>query len=219
MNVKTLPPRQAPAMAMPVVQLPSTPIPAGHGRVVIDTTDGPMEVVAQTEGTFTGGGGSRSGFLCRTPCVVDLPLGSYKLFFSGLAHDEARGDVAPLHVQEGLNVLRRAPGKYESPKNDPVLGGLLLVTGTVLLTTGTVMIAADEVPGGIALGTVGLGAGIGGAVVATPSPAEEQAGTTTAWNVPPQRVEAPPQPAPVPPPQPPEVPQPTEPPATGSTAP
>lgn len=197
---------------MPVVQLPSTPIPPGYGRVVIDATDGPMDVVAKTDGAFSNNTPGRSGFLCRTPCVADLPLGSYKLFFSGLEGDDARGDVARLEVGEGLNVLRRAPGKYDTPDQDPALGIVVAVLGTVMLSSGTYFIVSDEEAGGVALMTVGAGAMIGGFVMAAPGPAEEQAGTTTAWNVPPQPVEAsPPPPA--------EAPQSMDLPATGSTAP
>ena len=114
-NVVVLPPRHAPPQAMPAIAMPATPVPEGHGRVVIDTSDGPMDVVAQTTASFTSNVPPRSGFLCRTPCAVDLPLGSYTLYFSGLSADAARGDVARLEVRPGINVLRRAPGKYQTP--------------------------------------------------------------------------------------------------------
>src|SRR5690349_9664732 len=114
---RVLAPRALPARKLPRIELPAQPPAEGFGRVVIDTTDGAMDVVAQSLQTFAGAATqpAQAGLLCRTPCVVDLPYGRYTLYFSGLAGDESRGDVAPLEVHAGLTVLRRAPGKYETP--------------------------------------------------------------------------------------------------------
>ena len=187
-SVVVLPPRHAPPQAMPAVAMPATPIPEGHGRVVLDTSDGPMDVVAQTTASFTSTVAPRSGFLCRTPCAVDLPLGSYTLYFSGLATDSARGDVAPLEVREGLNVLRRAPGKYQTP-DEPSLGAItLVVVGITALSTGIAVAAiSDEPVAGIAVATVGVGLGAGGIALMPARRAEQQEGATTTWNVPPPR--------------------------------
>jgi hypothetical protein len=171
---------------MPAVAMPATPVLAGHGRVVIDTSDGPMDVVAQTTASFTSNVAPRSGFLCRTPCVVDLPLGSYTLYFSGLAKESSRGDVARLEVSEGVNVLRRAPGKYQPPEEGETTAGLLLFTaGLTALSLGLVLAAvSDEHAPGIVLATVGAGATVGGIALMPGKQAEQQEGATTAWNIP-----------------------------------
>jgi hypothetical protein len=216
-SVKVLPPRHAPAQAMPAVAMPATPVPAGHGRVVIDTSDGPMDVVAQTTASFTSNVAPRSGFLCRTPCVVDLPLGSYTLYFSGLAKESARGDVARLDVREGINVLRRAPGKYEPPEEGSDFGVVLFVTGISALSLGVALAAiSDEPVPGIAVATLGAGVTVGGIALMPGKRAEQQEGATTTWNVP--SPSQPPAPQPVLPQQPDaeaEAPTPTD----GSTTP
>jgi hypothetical protein len=170
---------------MPAVAMPATPVPEGHGRVVIDTSDGAMDVVAQTTASFTSNVAPRSGFLCRTPCVVDLPLGSYTLYFSGLAKESARGDVARLEVREGINVLRRAPGKYQPPEEGSDIGVVLLVTGISALSLGIALAAiSDEAVPGIAVATIGAGATVGGIALMPGRRAEQQEGATTTWNIP-----------------------------------
>lgn len=197
---------------MPALAMPSAPVPEGHGRVVLDTTDGPMDVVARTDAAFVASAEvpSRSGFLCRTPCVVDLPIGAYTLYFSGLEGDAARGDVTRLEVRDGLNVLRRSPGKYQAPEDANALGVTLAVLGSTMLGIGIALaVSTEEVPAGVGLSIGGTAGTVGGIALAMPKRAEQQEGATSAWNVPAQPVSPPHL----------EAPFETQPPLTGSHAP
>jgi hypothetical protein len=177
---------------MPAVNLPNTPIAPNHGRVVIDTTSGPMRVTAKYDPSFTPPGGSteqgRTGELCVTPCVVDLPVGKYRLFFSPLENSgTALGDTDDLIVAEGLTVYRRAPGLYRTPSPVDQLGpAALLVAGSVAITVGALMASQRENNGtGTVLllgGVVALGGG--GVWAYDSSRATQQDGASTAWRVP-----------------------------------
>jgi hypothetical protein len=122
------------------------------------------------------------GALCRTPCVRDLPVGHYELFFSGLEQDESRGDRAPIDVREGVNVLLRAPGKYETPRAFQP-GPFALVTGGLALgVTGGLAGSAVEGGGGSALAVTAAIAGVAMIVtglVIYDYRAEQQDGTST----------------------------------------
>ena len=191
-----LDPRTPPAREMPAVALPSTPPAPGAARVVLDTLDGPMRVSVQSDTTFVPPGSSRPpsrvGDLCVTPCVADIPAGRYTLFLAPTAAN-ARGDTDDAIFGEGLNVYRRAPGKYETPSlGGLVLPGIVMVAGWVLATFGMVLAIAANGPnadtnravGGIMLGT-GVAAGIGGIIwMYESNRATQQDGATTAWRVP-----------------------------------
>ncbi|MDH5671609.1 MAG: hypothetical protein OEZ06_05630 [Myxococcales bacterium] len=199
---RVLAPRQPPSRRMPVVQMPAEPPAQGHGRVVIDVVDGPMDVSARTVESFAGAGSGppRSGPLCRTPCAVDLPLGRYKLYLSGLRSDPSRGDAVDLDVHPGLNVLRRASGKYETPEYMPTLPIVLIVGGGVGVVGGGATLATGNGAAGAILMGLGLALSLGGAI-AWPRRAEQQQGRSTFWNEPPQPIpaaEAQPAPAPAP---------------------
>jgi hypothetical protein len=139
---------------------------------VLDTTDGPMRVAAKYDPTFVPPGGvpdtTRSGELCTTPCVVDLPIGKYRLFFSATAAtDPGAGDSDDLQVQEGLQVYRRAPGRYQTPTPaDGVLPIVLVSASAVALVVGGTLSATKEqnrTPGLILMG-VGIAGVIGGGI-------------------------------------------------------
>ena len=185
MTAHVLPPRAAPAAVMPTVNLPSDQPAAQHGRVVIDVTDGAMDVVAQRSEQFAGSASPVSGVgaLCRTPCVRDLPIGHYDLFFSGLLNDESRGDRAPIDVREGgVNVLLRAPGKYETPRAFQPGPFALMVGGVAVGVTGLLAAPAIGGDGGTAVGigaaVVGLGMLVTGLAIYDYR-AEQQDGTST----------------------------------------
>lgn len=188
MTAHVLPPRAAPAAVMPSVNLPNEQPPPQHGRVIIDATDGSMDVVAQRSEPFAGVASAQTGVgaLCRTPCVRDLPLGHYDLFFSGLQQDESRGDRAPIQVQEGVNVLLRAPGKYETPQAFQPGPALLIGGGIALGVTAAIAGPAIDGDAGAAIGLTGLIVSIGMIVtgmVVYDYQAEQQDGTSTYFRV------------------------------------
>ncbi|MET0384844.1 MAG: hypothetical protein ABW321_02740 [Polyangiales bacterium] len=186
---RVLAPRTAPPQQLPSVALPEQLPAAGQGRLVIDTTDGPMDVAAQRIESFTGaaGAGPAAGPLCRTPCVKDLPLGRYDLFLSGLASDPTRGDRAPVDVREGTNVLLRAPGKYEVPRAFQT-GPFFLITGGVVLAAVSPAFLAQGVEQPAVTATMavaGLAMLVAGLILYDYRP-EQQAGTSTYfWQPPP----------------------------------
>src|SRR4051812_27286244 len=86
---KLLPPRTPPAAVPPPVALPPMPPAANRGRVVLYTTDGPMRIIAEAPKQFATAAADqpRSGELCVSPCVVDIPPGHYKLYLEGVRPD------------------------------------------------------------------------------------------------------------------------------------
>jgi len=183
---EVLPPRTAPPRTMPVVTFPADPPGAGEGRLVIDSVDGPTPVTAQSLERFEGAASRPApvGTLCTTPCVVDLPLGRYRLLLAGPSDDPGRDDVVEVEVGEGVSVIRRAPGKHEVSESTPTVPILLVVGGVAGLGAGAAVIGSgDGTAGGLLLGG-GAALTIGGAVT-WPSGATEQEGASTYWNVPP----------------------------------
>jgi hypothetical protein len=179
---------------MPSVQLPPSPPAAGNGRVVLDTTDGPMRVFMEADPSFVPPGAkappSRSGELCVTPCVADLPVGKYRLFMSAEG-GEQHGDTDDLLVGEGVTYYRRAPGKYTTPTiPEKVPPWLVIGLGAVLMPVGFALAVSsaapnggsgDPVPGLLLVGA-GIGLGIGGGVwLYEASRATRQRGATTTW--------------------------------------
>jgi hypothetical protein len=190
---RQLEPRTPPPRIEPAIQLPTAPIQPGTARVVLTTTDTPMKITAQADASFVPPGATvaptRSGELCTTPCVVDLPLGRYKLFMNAARPGTDNGDVDELLVNPGVNYYVRAPGKYEAPEWIPVVPTLLVVAGAVLLTGGAILAGAgDDTGSHVGGGTLmagGLSLGIVGGVMSyNKSRATMQQGATTTWTVP-----------------------------------
>lgn len=184
---RVLPPREPPSRVTPNVPIPAVPVPAGHGRVVLDVVDGPMRVVAKYDPSFVPPGSTpqtaRSGELCTTPCVVDLPKGRYRLFMSATGGmDPGTGDVDDLVLEEGTFVYRRASGRYKTPSiYDGIAPAALMLVSITAMTVGGVMLSDSE---GRVLGGVLLGAGIAGTIGSgiwgyDASRAETQDGATT----------------------------------------
>ena len=174
---------------MPVVTLPATPPPPRVGRVVLDATDGPMRVSAKYDPSFVPPGGSveqgRSGELCVTPCVVDLPVGKYRLFLSAPdAVSSSRGDTDDLVVAEGVQIYRRAPGLYRTPSPIDALGPAAVFVASVVMVIGGAALAQDSDKRGLGTGVAvgGLVGGVLGGVWAyDASRARQQDGATTSW--------------------------------------
>lgn len=189
---RTLPPREPPTRMVPPVPLPPQPIPPGNGRLVIDATDGPMRVAATYDPTFSPPGGqaqtARSGELCTTPCVVDLPKGKYRLFFSATqATDAAAGDADDVRVDEGVQIYRRAPGRYQTPSpTDEILPAVALGASLVAIVAGGGISATNQNnrTGGALLLGVGIAGTIGSSIwIYDTSRATQQDGAGTFFRV------------------------------------
>jgi hypothetical protein len=186
---KVLDPRSPPPKQPPPVQAPRAELPQGHGRVVLHTTDEPMQITARADASFVPPGHSvaptRSGELCVTPCVVDLPVGRYKLFMTSADGSHEHGDTDHLTVRDGVNYYVRAPGRFEPPTWTPAVPALFMVGAALLFATG-VVVAIDEDSGrqvmGMAIAGAGLGIGVVGGIMAyDQGRGTIQEGATTAW--------------------------------------
>lgn len=188
---RQLEPRVPPPRVVPAIALPSAPIAQGYGRVVLSTADTAMKISARADTSFIPPGATvaptRSGDLCASPCVVDLPLGKYKLFMTGLGRDPNHGDADELLVQPGVNYYVRAPGKFEPPEWIPVVPTILVILGTGLLAGGALM-TLDEANSSSVIGgsmmAAGLGIGIvGGVMTYNKGRGTMQQGASTVWTV------------------------------------
>jgi hypothetical protein len=188
---RILPPRTAPPRDVPALSQPGNPLPERYARIVLDTTDGPMRVEARNDPSFVPAGGpmtaTRSGELCVTPCIVDLPVGRYRLYFSATEHvDAGSGDTDDLVVPEpGHYVFRRAPGQYRTPSiAEAIPPGAVIVLSSVALSAGLFIAGTNEdaTTVGLGLSALGLAGGIAGGIWAyDASRATQQQGTTTFW--------------------------------------
>jgi hypothetical protein len=188
---KILPPRTPPDAVPPPVALPSSPPENNRGRVVLFTTDGPMRVVAEAPKQFaaTGAEPPRSGELCVSPCVVDIPPGHYKLYLEGVQPGGPTGDVDDLQVNPGLNYYLRAPGKFDQPTWIPWGPTLIAIAGGLVATSGVLWAASSANGGSATPGLVVFGAGLGILIGAGVYTYDAQRGTiqqgaTTQWSVP-----------------------------------
>jgi hypothetical protein len=186
---RVLTPRAPPPRVHPPVTLRTEPLGPGQGRVVLHTTDGPMRVSVRADESFVPPGQAvpptRSGELCITPCVSDLPAGRYKLFMVSADGSLPGGDVDVLDVREGgLNYHLRSPSQAEPRQWIPVLPVVMAVAGGLALAGGAALMTAPE-PDRTAGALLLLGGGIaitaGGIVYYDASRGTQQEGATTHW--------------------------------------
>jgi hypothetical protein len=187
---KVLPPRTPPPRAEPAVAVPDAPVAPGFGRVVLHGTDGPMRVAVRADESFIPPGMSvppnRSGDLCVTPCVADLPAGRYKLFLVSADGAVPGGDVDNIEVRQGgTNYYVRAPGRSEPRTWLPVLPTVMYIAGSIAMLGGLIMLSAED-ESNQAIGGVLLAGGAitivgGGIVYYDASRGTQQEGATTSW--------------------------------------
>jgi hypothetical protein len=168
--VRQLPPRATPDPVAPQVDT-STPIPEGHGRLVVDVVDGPVSVQrVQMEGQPSTNAQGRPTFrfvevphtLCSSPCVADVPQGNMLLGFPVIGSN--RLDVELVHVGPDPSVYRRSLSIYtDNHRGARILGiistsvgGAALITGISLLSIGL----GKDLDGMTAAGGITLGAGV-----------------------------------------------------------
>jgi len=152
------------------------PIPPGRGRVYLDVVDGPTDVRVvdpvsiqvprdQAAAEVFGEGTDEETVLetrqeCRTPCVLDLPLG-HRLFAFPM-HGSGKEEVDDVLVSPRPSLYRRALGSRRSGGAGSVLGVLGTTFGGVSLATGAALLPvglATDKPGLTTSGEITLGAG------------------------------------------------------------
>ncbi len=141
-----LPPRQAPTEELPRLRLPPPPPEAGKGRVALDSMGEDAEVVWRVDSEVAFGYGAyRNAYgyakttvpVCRTPCVANLPYGTYKLEFTG---EDGRIQTVDLMVGEEPLVVRVRMGR-----DDPGPGAITSIGTTLMITGGVLGLAAGGV--------------------------------------------------------------------------
>jgi hypothetical protein len=141
------------------------PIAAGQGRVYLDVVDGPTDVRVVRPITVEESlddhvfdeTALETVQACRTPCVVDLPLGAQLVAFP--VRYSPKEEVDTVLVSPTPSLYRRALGSRRHGSVLGVLGvafgGTSLVTGAALLPVG---LATDH-SGLTTAGAITLGAG------------------------------------------------------------
>jgi hypothetical protein len=188
---KTLPPLESPAAEVPVVANPPPENPA-LGRVAFESTPKARvhRVEAFSTGMVTGSGGAwASGssqtmsYICTTPCVANLPYGSYSLsFYGGVEPDGAeRTDGVTVDVGKKPAVVRANLGRLKPPSTGKLILGstVLFVAGSLALTGGIFTAISDTRSVGIPLLLGGLAGSAGGIVLTLNSRGELQHGAAT----------------------------------------
>lgn len=146
--VHVFPPPPVPGLVQP--SRLDTPVPPGQGRLYIDVADGPtrvrvvkpVSVQVQLDDDFTYEDTElETEYVCRTPCVFDLPLGDHLFAFP--MRGSVKEEVDDVWVSQTPSLYRRALGSRRSGGAGFVLGvlgasfgGLSLVTGTSLFPVG-----------------------------------------------------------------------------------
>ncbi len=193
--IHTLPPVPTPGRAD--VPQTDTPIPAGAGRVYVDVVDGPTEVhvVKRVEGSEQVNDQTieteslEIESLCRSPCVLDLPLGGHLLAFP--MRGSGGVDLAHIIAAPNPTVYRRALGWRKSGSAGFILGvlgvtfgGSSFATGAALLPVGLAKDNRDlTIAGGITLGVGAVLTAVGIWAI-TSNPLMEQPGAGAQYDLP-----------------------------------
>jgi hypothetical protein len=196
--------RAPPAAEMPRVNLPDSPVAPGTGRVVVDVPDGAADVEIklsprlESPGTSSPMGSidSRWQFLCRTPCVKDLPAGHHDLSFR-LLSDPKQGDSDRLAVTEGeTTVYRRALTQRSGSPVQAYAGYTLASIGVTVLFTGLLLALVPTDPefgpdesirtAGLITLVIGAGITVGGGYLLYNGLPHTNTGNTTQFAIPPR---------------------------------
>jgi hypothetical protein len=149
-----------------------------------------VRVVAQGQQEFQAppSRGARSGELCVTPCVVDMPPGTYTLYMRPADGQGSSGDVDQLAVSERLTYYLRAPGRFEHPTWVPAGPTLISTVGLTATTIGFLLLlggSSDARALGWVLAAGGLTLSIGGGIfIYEAQRGKIQKGATTTWSAP-----------------------------------
>lgn len=196
----------APPAVLPPVALPQEPIPAGMGRVVLDTPEGPASVEIKYP-TETGAMGWRP--LCTSPCVADVPVGNHEISFV-MRDNPKRNDTAVVPIAAGTTVYRRNLTERDDSAFMLGAGYFVAYTGITVLLIGLLIAAIPDVTGNAGRNTAIVGAGmtVGGSVMfyyGWPSVKKGQGTQFMLQPAPAQQIQPPPPPMQPPPVQPPAM--------------
>jgi len=184
-GVRMLPSRAIPRRVLPpsVVEPASSP-PPGHGRVLVDVTDGPTDVeevvargkVAQKRTVLVGGVPHASTTmedmemtkrLCQTPCYLDLPYGRHDLKF--VLRSDGKTDSAIVSFEKQPTAYRRSLGFFDRKVGTRWGGFILTITGGAFVASGGLVagIEAGDLGGknksyGVPIGFIVTGAVVAG---------------------------------------------------------
>jgi hypothetical protein len=145
---KYLPTPETPARVLPALPVEPGPAAEGQGRIALDVVDGPstVEEILATEswkGTYVAGSAERTRHLCDTPCVLNLPYGTYNMRFT--LKDGSR------HSEENVVIgARPSVYRYATGSNNMPMGKVWGVVG---------LIVAGVAAGGISIGELAVGNG------------------------------------------------------------
>jgi hypothetical protein len=202
------PPPALPDHAPPVASLPPSEL-AGHGRVLLDVVGQPalVEVVERRDypwGTpeaiaseFSGGlettRGERVRPACeRTPCVLDMPFGTYELRFT----QGARQDTAFVSFGSVPSLAVHAVGDRR-PDSTPlaVCAGVLAATAVITLPLGSALAVTAPPPDvqqdpndrrsiGLAIAGIGVLAALGAVACIRNASEVDRSGPVRQWPAP-----------------------------------
>jgi hypothetical protein len=169
--VHILPPPPIPGPVQPPPL--GTPIPVGQGRIYIDVVDGPTDIRAvhpvTVQDTFNGEVFEETELetvrACRTPCVLDLPLGHQLLAFP--MHYTLGEDVQDVLISPTPSLYRRALGSRKRAGAGFVLGVLAVTFGGTSAVTGAALLPIGLATNGSGLTTAGgITLGVGAVLTA-----------------------------------------------------
>jgi len=145
--IRMLAPPPVPFKEVPFISMKPAPQHPHMGRVVFDVTPekASIEMVTAEEhwsGTYIVGSSKRTGFICNSPCVADLPYGSYKIRYTSLT-DPEKTSTDYITVGYDDTIVRHNLGL--NSRNNFMLASTILigVPGGILTLMGSAFAVAD----------------------------------------------------------------------------
>lgn len=147
----TLPAPPVPAKEAPRLPEPPNDPPWGYGRVVLDVVGERANAELLTSRTDTMAyvdawrafrHEAKATPLCRTPCTVDLPLGSHELRF--VTDDQDKTGTDFVVAAPKTTVFRHAPGEVFPQKGGQMAGAAMIGVGAPLAVIGGLVVVASQ---------------------------------------------------------------------------
>jgi hypothetical protein len=153
---ETLAPAVKPTAQIPRLDMEPAPPDPTMGRVAFDGAQGVSEVEEilaeeQWHGTYVAGNSIRTRTICVSPCVVNLPYGTYRVKFlsrevANLDDYLSHGGDATVTVGAQPSVVRYAPGFVKRGSMASYVAGLTALTlgPTAILTAPAFYVASKD---------------------------------------------------------------------------